>query len=138
LSASPWNANVVAEFRKNHGKVGGNFEGAPLLLLHHIGARSGKPRINPVMYLKDGDRYLVFATKMGADTNPDWYHNLKAHPDIQIEVGDETVDVHAEEITGPEHDRHYARQASLYSGFAQYKRQTKRIIPVMALVPKAK
>jgi deazaflavin-dependent oxidoreductase (nitroreductase family) len=138
MSASPWNANIISEFRKNHGKVGGNFEGAPLLILHHVGSRTGKPRINPVMYLKDGDRYLVFATKMGADTNPDWYHNLKAHPDIQIEVGDETIDVRAEEITGPEHDRFYARQASLYSGFAQYQRQTKRVIPVMALVPKAK
>ncbi|MHB1909434.1 MAG: nitroreductase family deazaflavin-dependent oxidoreductase [Nitrososphaerales archaeon] len=134
---SDWNAQTIAEFRRNHGKVGGHFEGAPLLLLHHTGARSGKPRVNPMMYLKDGDRFLVFASKGGADTNPDWYRNLKAHPDVQIEVGDETIDVHAEEIKGAERDRLYARQASLYPSFAQYQRQTKRLIPVMALIPKA-
>jgi deazaflavin-dependent oxidoreductase (nitroreductase family) len=133
-----WNALIIAEFRKNHGKVGGNFEGAPLLLLHTTGRRSGKSRVNPVMYLRDGDRYLVFATKMGADTNPDWYHNLKAHPDIEIEVGDETVQARAEEITGSEHDRLYARQASLYPTFSQYQRQTKRVIPVIALTPKSR
>jgi deazaflavin-dependent oxidoreductase (nitroreductase family) len=135
-SSYDFNAYTIAEFRRNHGRVGGQFEGAPLLLLHHTGARSGKARINPMMYLKDGDRYLVFASKGGADTNPDWYYNLKAHPDVQIEVGDETIDVRAEEITGPERDRLYARQASLYPGFAQYQRRTKRTIPVMALTPK--
>jgi deazaflavin-dependent oxidoreductase (nitroreductase family) len=137
-SRDDWNAHIVAEFRRNHGKVGGDFEGAPLLLLHHIGSRSGKPRINPVMYLKDGDRYIIFASKGGADTNPDYYHNIKAHPDIEIEVGDETIDVHAEEITGQERDRLYARQASLYPGFAEYQRRTKRIIPVIALTPKTR
>ncbi len=85
------------------------------------------------MYLKDGERYLVFASKGGADTNPDWYHNLKAHPDVQIEVGDETIDVRAEEITGLEHNALYQRQATLYPGFAGYQRRTKRIIPVIAL-----
>jgi len=135
-SSNDWNAQIIAEFCSNHGKVGGDFEGAPLLLLHHTGARSGKARINPMMYLKDGDRYLVFASKAGADTNPDWYHNLKAHPDVQIEVGDEKIDVRAEEVTGPERDRLYARQASLYPGFADYQRKTKRIIPVIALTPK--
>jgi len=131
-----WNANIIAEFRKNHGKVGGMFEGAPLLLLRNTGARSGKLRINPMMYLKDGNRYLVFASKAGADTHPDWYFNIKAHPDAQIEVGDETVDVRAEEITGPERDRLYSRQASIYPGFAEYQLKTKRIIPVIALMPK--
>jgi deazaflavin-dependent oxidoreductase (nitroreductase family) len=137
-SYKDWNANIIAEFRKNHGKVGGQFEGAPLLLIHHKGAHSGKARINPVMYLKDGNRYLVFASKGGADTNPDWYYNLKVHPDVQIEVGDETINVHAEEITGTEHDKLYARQASLYPQFAQYQKQTKRKIPVMAFTPKSK
>ena len=136
VSLHDWNAHTIAEFRRNHGKVGGQFEGAPLLLLHHTGARSGKPRINPVMYLKDGNRYLVFASKGGADTHPDWYLNLKAHPDVQIEVGDETIDVRAEEVTGPERDRLYARQASLFPGYAEYQCQTKRIIPVVALTPK--
>jgi deazaflavin-dependent oxidoreductase (nitroreductase family) len=128
-----WNARNIAEFRGNHGKVGGDFEGAPLLLLHTTGARSGKLRINPLMYLKDGERYLVFASKGGADTNPDWYHNLKAHPNVQIEVGDETINVHAEEIVGPERDTLYGRQAALYPRFADYQLQTKRIIPVVAL-----
>ena len=137
-SRNDWNAHTIAEFRRNHGKVGGPFQGAPLLLLRHRGARSGKLRINPVMYLKDGDRYIVFATKAGADTNPDWYFNLKAHPDIQIEVGDEIIDVRAEEIEGPEHDGMYERQASLYPAFAEYRRRAKRIIPVIALTRKAR
>ncbi len=135
-SSNDWNAGVIAEFRGNHGKVGGPFQGAPLLLINHTGARTGKPRTNPVMYLKDGQRYLVFASKGGADTNPDWYHNLKAHPDVKIEVGNEKIDARAEEITGPDRDRLYARQASLYPQFAQYQRQTKRTIPVVALTPK--
>jgi len=138
MSANDWNAGIIAEFRKSHGKVGGQFEGAPLLLINHTGARSGKSRTNPVMYLKDGDRYLVFASKGGADTNPDWYHNLKAHPNVKIEVGNGTIDVRAEEITGPERERLYTRQASLYPQFAQYQRKTKRTIPVIAFTPKTK
>jgi deazaflavin-dependent oxidoreductase (nitroreductase family) len=137
-NTSDWNARNIAEFRRNHGRVGGQFEGAPLLLLHHIGARSGKSRINPMMYLKDDDRYVVFASKAGADTNPDWYYNLKAHPDVEIEVGDETINVSAVEITGTEHDKLYSRQASLYPAFAKYQSQTRRIIPVIALTPKTK
>jgi len=133
MSSSDFNAQTIAEFRRNHGKVGGSFEGAPLLLLHTLGRRSGKPRVNPTMYLKDGERYLVFASKGGADTNPDWYHNLMAHPDVKIEVGDETIEVHAEEIKGREHDILYKRQATLYPRFADYQRATKRIIPVVAL-----
>ncbi len=137
-SSDDWNAYTIAEFRKNHGKVGGNFEGAPLLLLHTVGRRSGKPRVNPMMYLKDGERYLVFASKGGADTHPDWFINLKAQPDVQIEVGDEKIDVHAEEVKGHEHDTLYARQAKLYPGFGEYQRKTKRIIPVVALSKKRK
>ncbi len=130
-----WNVGVIEEFRRNHGKVGGNFEGAPLLLIDHIGARTGILRTNPVMYLKDGQRYLVFASKGGAPTNPDWYYNLKAHPDVKIEVGDETIPVRAEIITGPGRDKLYARQAQLYPQFAQYQQKTKRIIPVIAFTP---
>ena len=133
-----WNARLIEEFRRNHGKVGGDFEGAPLLLLHHVGARTGKPRVNPLMYLKDGDRYIIFASKGGADTNPDYYHNLKAHPDTKVEVGDETIEVHAKEITGSERDKLFARQTSLYPTFGEYQRHTKRIIPVVALTPKTK
>jgi deazaflavin-dependent oxidoreductase (nitroreductase family) len=135
---SDWNAGVIAEFRKNKGKVGGNFEGAPLLLINHVGARTRKVRINPVMYLKDGHRYIVFASKGGAPTNPDWYHNLKAHPDVKIEVGNETIEVRAEEITGPDRDRIYKQQSSLYPQFAQYEQKTKRKIPVIAFTPKTK
>jgi len=138
ITMSDWNTGVIAEFRKNRGKVGGNFEGAPLLLINHTGARTGKSRTNPVMYLKDGHRYLVFASKGGADTNPDWYHNLKAHPDVKIEVGNETVEVRADELTGTERDRLYKKQASLYPQFAQYQEKTKRIIPVIAFIPKTR
>jgi deazaflavin-dependent oxidoreductase (nitroreductase family) len=137
-SYNDWNTQIIAEFRKNHGKVGGYFEGAPLLLLHTVGRKSGKPRINPVMYLRDGERYVVFGSKAGADTHPDWYNNLKANPDVQIEVGDDTMDVHAEEINGPERERLYERQASIYPNFAEYQSKTKRVIPVIALTSKRK
>src|SRR5438445_8762317 len=133
MSRTDFNAHTIAEFSSNHGKVGGYFKGAPLLLLHTIGARSGKPRINPVMYLQDGKRYLVFASKGGADTNPDWYYNLKAHPDIQIEVGDETIDVHADELLGAERKSLFNRKATVYPARAIYQRQTMRIIHVIAL-----
>jgi len=128
-----FNERNIAEFRRNHGKVGGYFEGAPLLLLHTVGRRSGKVRVNPVMYLKDGERYLVCASKGGADTHPDWYRNLLARPDIQIEVGDDTLDVHAEDVKGSERDALYKRQATLYPQFAEYQRKTKRVIPVISL-----
>jgi deazaflavin-dependent oxidoreductase (nitroreductase family) len=128
-----YNARTIKEFRDNHGRVGGRFEGAPLLLLHTTGARTGEPRINPMMYLQDGDRYIVFATKAGAATNPGWYHNLKAHPDAQIEIGNQKLNVHAVEVHGPERDTLYERQATLYPGFAGYQRKTSRTIPVIAL-----
>jgi deazaflavin-dependent oxidoreductase (nitroreductase family) len=128
-----YNAQVIAEFRENHGKVGGSFEDAPLLLLHSAGAKSGQERVNPMMYLPDGERFLVFASKGGAPTNPDWYHNLKAHPDATIEVGDETVAVRAEELPRAERDEKYAEQAALYPGFADYEKKTDRVIPVLAL-----
>ncbi len=103
-----WNKGIIEEFRSNHGKVGGYFAGRPILLISHTGARTGNPRTNPVTYLKDGNRYLVFASKGGADTNPDWYYNLQAHPDVKIEVGDDIIEVHSEEITGVERDKIYA------------------------------
>lgn len=128
-----FNAAVIAEFRENHGKVGGNFEGAPLLLLHSVGAKSGQTRVSPMMYLPDGDRFLVFASKAGAPDNPDWYHNLKANPDATIEVGDDTIDVRAEELGRAERDEKYAEQAALFPGFADYEKKTDRVIPVLAL-----
>jgi len=132
-----FNARTIAEFRANHGRVGGYFEGAPVLLLHSVGARSGEPRVNPMMYLRDGDRYVVFASKGGADTNPGWYHNLVANPDAQIEVGDDTLDVHAAQAQGAERDELYARHAARYPAFAEYERKTARRIPVMILTEHA-
>ncbi len=132
---SDWNTQIIEEFRANEGKVGGNFAGAPLLLLHSIGAKSGLERVNPMMYLADGDRYLVFASKAGAPVNPDWYHNLRANPRVTIEVGTQTIEVEATELVGEERTRMYDKQASLYSGFATYQETTDRVIPVVALTP---
>ena len=129
------NARTVAEFRADQGLVGAGFAGAPLLLLHTAGARSGTPRINPVMYLPDGRRYLVFASKAGSDRDPDWYHNLLAHPDARIDVGEQTLTVRAEELHGAERDGFLAEQARRYPGFAAYQRRTDRTIPVIALTP---
>lgn len=130
-----FNARTIKESRENHGRVSGGFEGAPLALLHTVGANTGNLRINPMIHLRDGDRYLVFASKADADVHPDWYHNLKAHPDTRVEIGDDTLDVHAEEILGSEPDTLFDRQAALYPGFAGYPRQTQRTIPVVALTP---
>ena len=128
-----WNAAITAEFRANGGKVGGNFAGAPLLLLNSIGAKSGKERTNPIMYLPDGDRLIVFASKAGAPTNPDWYHNLVANPTASVEVGGDRFAVKATVLTGAERDRLYAKQAELYPGFAEYEAKANRTIPVVAL-----
>jgi deazaflavin-dependent oxidoreductase (nitroreductase family) len=130
---SEWNRAIIDEFRANNGKVGGPFAGAPLLLLHTTGAKSGKQRTSPVMYLADGDRLLVFASKAGAPTHPDWYHNLVANPKATVDVGDETFEVNATVLTGEERDRLYAKQAALYPGFADYEQKTTRTIPVVAL-----
>ena len=130
-----FNEQIIDEFRANEGRVGGNFEGAPLLLLHSTGAKSGAERINPMMYLADGDRYLVFASKNGATTNPDWYHNLRANPRATIEVGTQTLQVDATDLEGAERSRMYDKQAALYPGFATYQENTDRVIPVVALTP---
>jgi len=131
--AEQFNQRTIAEFRAKHGRVGDTFDGAPLLILHTVGARSGQPRITPVMYLADGDQYLVFASKAGADTNPDWYWNLRANPDATIEVGDEAIAVRATELTGAERDEKYRAQSERYPGFAGYQQKTSRTIPVIAL-----
>jgi deazaflavin-dependent oxidoreductase (nitroreductase family) len=137
MTGDDFNARNIEEFRANHGRLGGGFEGAPVLLLHSIGAKSGEERISPMMYMADGDRYLVFASAAGADRNPAWYWNLIAHPDASIEVGDQQLAVHAVELTGAERDLMYAEQARRYPGFADYQRKTTRTIPVLALIPKA-
>jgi deazaflavin-dependent oxidoreductase (nitroreductase family) len=132
-----FNAQIIAEFRANHGRVGGRFEGATLLLLHTTGAKSATPYTNPVVYLPDGGRYVVFASKAGAPTNPGWYHNLKAHPDVSIEVENRTIEVTASEVTGSERDRLYGRQTELSPQFARYQANTERVIPVIALTPRS-
>jgi deazaflavin-dependent oxidoreductase (nitroreductase family) len=112
------------------------FEGTPVLLLHHVGAKSGTSRINPLVYQGDGGRYVVFASKGGAPTNPDWYHNLKAHPNVAIDVATDTIDVVASEATGQERERLYATQAERAPQFAEYARQAAgRVIPVMIMTP---
>ncbi len=132
-----WNRQIITEFRANEGKVGGQFEGAPLLLLTATGAKSGKQRTTPLMYLPDGDRMIIFASKAGSPNHPDWYHNLVAHPDATIEVGTETVKVEATVIAGEERDQLYNKQATLYPGFADYEKKTTRKIPVVALTRRA-
>jgi deazaflavin-dependent oxidoreductase (nitroreductase family) len=130
-----WNAQIIEEFHANAGQVGGMFEGMPLLLLHHTGAKTGTSRINPLAYLADGDRYVVFASKGGAPENPAWYHNLKAHPDIKIEVGTDTIDAVASEASGEERDRLWRAQVERVPQFGDYETQTPRTIPVMILTP---
>jgi len=130
-----WNSKIIEEFRANEGKVGGPFAGAPVLLLHTTGAKTGRGRVNPMMYADlDGHRY-VFATKAGADTNPDWYWNLVAHPDVTVEVGTETYEAAAVPVTEDDRDRIYAEQARRYQGFAEYEQMTSRTIPVVELIP---
>ena len=130
-----FNAKVIEEFRANEGRVGGNFEGMPMVLLHHVGARSGTERINPLAVQLDGDRYVVFASKAGAPANPGWYYNLKAHPDTTIEFGTGTIDVVAGEATGEERERLFRTQAERIPTFAEYEQKTDRVIPVMVLTP---
>jgi deazaflavin-dependent oxidoreductase (nitroreductase family) len=137
MSTSPddFNARIIDEFRANEGRVGGPFEGGTLLLLHHVGARTGTARVNPLMYNRDGDRYVIFASKAGAPTNPGWYHNLIADPNTTIEVGTDTIDVVASEATGDERDRLYNAQAERSPQFAEYQAKTDRLIPVVVLTP---
>ncbi len=131
--ANDWNSKIIAEFRANGGRVGGQFEGAPLLLLHTTGARTGQERVNPVMYQAVGDGFAVFASKAGAPTNPDWYHNLLANPRVRAEVGTETIEFTARVAEGETRDRIWAAQKSAYPGFADYERKTTRQIPVVLL-----
>jgi deazaflavin-dependent oxidoreductase (nitroreductase family) len=131
-----FNAGVIEEFRANEGRVSGPFEGAPMVLVHHVGRRSGQERVSPMMYLPgdDGAMY-VFASKGGAPTDPDWYFNLVAAGSAEVEVGTETYPVAVSEETGADRDRIYAEQASLYPGFAEYAEKTAgiRTIPVLRL-----
>jgi deazaflavin-dependent oxidoreductase (nitroreductase family) len=133
-----WNSKVIAEFRANEGRVGGSFAGAPMVLVHSRGRKSGLERVNPMMYLADEtdeNTIYVFASKGGAPTNPDWYRNLVVAGDATVEVGTETYPVTVREVTGDERDRIYAEQARRYPGFAEYESKTAgiRTIPVLRL-----
>ncbi len=133
---SDWNRNIIEEFRANEGHVGGGFEGAPLLLLHTTGRRSGAERVNPLMYLPDGDRWVVFASKGGHIAHPHWLHNVEADPNTTIEVGTETIPVTATVLReGPERDDLFARQVASFPQFGEYEEKTKghRTIPVIVL-----
>ena len=128
-----WNQTIIDEFRSNGGKVGGPFEGSPIVLLHTTGAKSEQPRVNPLMSMLDGDRWIIFAPKAGAPTSLDWYHNLVANPPVSIEVGTDTVDVTATVAGSFERDELHNRQAALYPQFAEYEQKTTRKIPVAIL-----
>ena len=134
---SDWNKATIEEFRANKGKVGGPFKGANLLLLHTKGAKSGLERVHPTMYFIDKDRYVVIASKGGADTNPDWYLNLLAHPEVTVEVGTEQFQVIAKAASEPERTRLYEKMESINPGFTEYKHKTSRIIPVVTLTRKS-
>jgi deazaflavin-dependent oxidoreductase (nitroreductase family) len=129
-----WNAKIIEEFRANSGVVGGQFTGAPVLLLHTKGARSGKQRVTPMMYLDLDGHVYVFASKAGADTNPDWFHNLVTNPEVTFEIGSEEVTGTAVPVAGDERGRIYAVQAERFPGFAEYQDKTSRVIPVVELV----
>jgi len=133
-SVNDWNTQIIEEFRANHGRLGGNFDGAPVLLLHTTGAKSGKERVNPMMYLELDGRMFVFASKAGAATNPDWYHNLVANPQVKVECGTETFQATAKPLEDPERGEVYAEQARRYPGFAEYQEKTSRRIPVVELI----
>lgn len=132
-SPNNWNENIINEFRANGGKVGGPFEGSRLLLLTTTGAKSGQQRTNPLMYNTDGDRILVYGSKAGAPSHPDWYHNLLANPQVTVELGTETFKANASVITGEERDRLYQTLAEQIPQFGTYQENITRKIPVIAL-----
>jgi deazaflavin-dependent oxidoreductase (nitroreductase family) len=130
------NKVIIEEFRANKGKVGGHFQNATLLLLHTVGSKSGKKRINPMMTIQEGDQYIVVASKGGAPTNPDWYYNLVANPEVSLEFGTEIFDAVAKETTDPERSELYAKMSEKYPFFDEYARNTDRVIPLILLTRK--
>lgn len=134
---SDWNSQIIDEFRANQGRVGGPFEGAPMVLVHHVGRKSGTERVTPLVYQPgaSADEIYIFGSKAGAPTHPDWYHNLIAAGRATVEVGTETYDVTVTEVTGEERDRIFAKQVERNPGFGEYAEKTKgiRVIPVLRL-----
>jgi len=138
MAANDWNAGIIEEFRSNLGKVSGRFEGMPILLLHHRGAKSGVERVNPLAYreLEDGS-LAIFASKGGSATNPDWYHNVKANPDVRVEVGTRVLEGRARVAEGEERATIWEKQKRDVPGFATYEARTEREIPVIVIEPVA-
>ncbi len=132
---SDWNAKIIEEFRANEGKVGGTFAGAPLLLLHTIGRKSGKERVHPVMYQRLDTGYAIFASKAGAPDDPAWFLNLTANPEVTVEVGTDTIAVRARVAAADEREPIWERQKEAYPTFAEYEARTDRTIPVVILEP---
>jgi deazaflavin-dependent oxidoreductase (nitroreductase family) len=133
---SDWNQKIIEEFRANGGRVGGMFEGAPMILIHHVGARSGVERVTPLVYFpEDEGRMVIVASAGGAPNHPAWYHNLKANPKIDVEVGTETFPVVAEEIAGDDREAVWQRVISEKPGFGEYQLKTTRTLPLLRLTP---
>jgi deazaflavin-dependent oxidoreductase (nitroreductase family) len=130
---SDWNTRVIEEFRANAGKVGGNFAGAPLLILHTTGAKTGRERVNPLVYQAVGDDVAIFASKGGAPDNPDWFHNIVANPEVTVEIGTDTVPMRARVAGSDEREPIWSRQKEVMPGFAEYEAKTDRQIPVVVL-----
>ena len=134
--ANDRNAAIIEEFRTNGGNVGGRFEAIPLLLLHHTGAKTGVERVSPLAYQDLGDGSVaVFASKGGSPTHPDWFHNVRATPEVRLEIGTETFQARARVAEGEERERIWERQKRAVPGFAEYERRTSRQIPVVILTP---
>jgi deazaflavin-dependent oxidoreductase (nitroreductase family) len=131
---SDWNDKIIEEFRANEGRVGGPFEGAPMILVHHIGAKSGTERVTPLVWFpQDDGALIIIASAAGAPNNPDWYHNLKANPNVDVEVGTETFPVTTTEVTGAERDEIWSKVVAANPGFGEYQQKTTRLIPVLRL-----
>lgn len=133
IEPKSFNEQVIDEFRANAGKVGGMFEGAAMVLITTTGAKSGRRITNPLVYLPDGDRIVLIASNGGADKHPSWYHNLRANPDLTVEIGTERYEAKAEIVTGAERDALYARMVEIMPGFGEYQEKTARVIPVFAV-----
>ncbi len=131
-----WNAKIIEEFRDNGGVVGGVFAGKPILLLHHTGAKTGKRRVNPLMYQKLDGGYAIFASKAGASSHPDWYHNVLANPDVDIEVGTQRLELKARKADTAEREPIWTKQKDDFPQFADYEASTDRTIPVVILEPR--
>jgi len=128
-----FNKKVIDEFRSSGGNVGGQFKGAPMIIVTHTGAKSGRSYTTPLVYTKDGSRYVIIASKAGAPNNPSWYHNLVAHPEVTLEIGAEKFKARAKEVKGEERDRLFAAQAKMMPQFNDYAKKTARKIPVFVL-----